>query len=548
LFEIIDIDALGRIGKLNVNNKELITPNLFPVVHPIKNVISTEDLKKIGAQSVFTNAYILYQNERVKEEVLKKGIHRHLNFPEGLIATDSGAFQQYMYNKEKMDIDAKEIEKFQEDIGSDFPVILDIPVQLDDNYEVAQEKVKTTIFRAKDNLKRRRNLKCSWFGPIHGAKYQDLLKFSSIEMSKLDFGVFAIGGLVKAFLDYRFDVTIKILLTVKQNVRPDKPIHMFGLGLPQFFSLAVACGCDLMDSAAYILFANENRYFTLSTGTEKLEDLSEFPCYCPICCEYKPKEVLKYDDDLRTELLAKHNLYVSFSELRTVRQAIREGKLWELVDQRIRTHPALVNAARLVKDYVAYFEEHEKVYKDKGRLYSSSQGIYRPLVKRYDNKINKSYRAPLGIKYLIIFPEMGTRPKNSPNILQWLNYIENMQNFNLKSLQVFFFSLFYGIIPLELLDTYPLSQYESILSQEKNDILYTLSIKNSLNFLNKNVQFFKKIAFLIPETFETQFGETYHFPTDDPIHELYSIFKSTNKNIKISKFNNIEDIEHFLKN
>ncbi|GAH57138.1 unnamed protein product, partial [marine sediment metagenome] len=29
--------------------------------------------------------------------------------------------------------------------------------------------------------------------------------------------------------------------------------HMFGLGLPQYFSLAVACGCDLMDSRLYIL-------------------------------------------------------------------------------------------------------------------------------------------------------------------------------------------------------------------------------------------------------------------------------------------------------
>ena len=547
MFEIIDIDALGRIGKFRVNNKELITPNLFPVVHPINNAISTVDLKKIGAQSVFTNAYILYQNDRVKDEVLKKGIHRHLNFSEGLIATDSGAFQQYMYNKDKMNIDANEIEKFQEDIGSDFPVILDIPVQLDDNYEVAKEKVNTTILRAKDNIKRRKNINCSWFGPIHGARYPDLLKYSSKEMSKLDFGVFAIGGLVKAFLDYRFDLTIKILLTVKQNIIPNKPIHMFGLGLPQFFSLAVACGCDLMDSAAYILYANQNRYFTLSTGTEKLEDLNEFPCHCPICCEYDPKEVLKFDEKLRTELLAKHNLYISFSELRTIRQAIREGNLWELVEQRIRSHPALVKAARVIKEYLAYFEEHEKVYKDKGRFYSSPRGIYRPLVIRYDNKITHNFRLPVGVKFLIVLPELGTRPKNSPSFMQWFNYIENMQNFMLESLQLSFFSLFYGIVPIELLDTYPLSQYESILSQEKNDILYKSSIQKSLNFLNKNAQFLKKIAFLIPETYENQYGEINDFPADDPIKELYSIFKSKNNNIEISKFKNIEDIENFLR-
>jgi len=407
--------------------------------------------------------------------------------------------------------------------------------------------VITTILRAKDNIKRRNNLKYSWFGPIHGARYQDLLEYSSIEMSKLDFGVFAIGGLVKAFLNYRFDLTIKILLTVKQNIRPNKPIHMFGLGLPQFFSLAIACGCDLMDSAAYILYANQNRYFTLSTGTERLEDLNEFPCHCPICCEYNPKEVLKFDRNLRIELLARHNLYISFSELRTIRQAIREGNLWELVDQRIRAHPALVKAARVVKEHVAYFEKHEKVYKDKGRLYSSSRGKYRPLVIRYDNKMVKNFRLPPRVKFLVIFPELGTRPKNSPSIMYWSKYIENMQKFKLESTQVSYFSLFYGIVPIELLDTYPLSQYESISYQEKNDILYTSSIQKSLNFLNKNAQFFKKIAFFIPEKYENQFGEINDFPIDDPINELHSIFKSKNNNIKISKFNKIEDIEHFLK-
>jgi len=131
-YEIVDVDALGRIGKLKVNNKELITPNLFPVVHPTKNLISTTELKKIGAECLFTNSYIIYQNENVKKDILNQGIHNYLNF-NGIVATDSGAFQQYMYNKNRIDIDAAEIERFQEKINSDFTVILDVPVQLDDD-------------------------------------------------------------------------------------------------------------------------------------------------------------------------------------------------------------------------------------------------------------------------------------------------------------------------------------------------------------------------------------------------------------------------------
>ncbi|MHA2290371.1 MAG: tRNA-ribosyltransferase family protein, partial [Promethearchaeota archaeon] len=293
-FEVSDVDALARLGKIELNNKEMVTPNLYPVIHPSKNIISPLDLKKMGAECLFTNAYIIYKNEKLREKVLYTGLHDYLNY-DGLIATDSGAFQQYMYSDDSFDIDAETIENFQENIGSDFPVILDIPVQLDDNYEIAKNKVLTTIQRAKDNISRRSRSDCSWFGPIHGGKHLELVKESSQEMSKLDFGVYAIGGIVKAFLDYRFDLTTQILLTTNSYIVPDKPVHMFGLGLPQYFSLAVACGCDLMDSAAYILYAKQNRYFTLSTGTKQLEELEEFPCHCPICSDFTPKEIKKYD-------------------------------------------------------------------------------------------------------------------------------------------------------------------------------------------------------------------------------------------------------------
>jgi len=275
-YEILDTDALGRIGKLEINKKKLITPTIFPVVHPFKNIIAPSTLKKFGAQAIFTNAYIIFQKDDLREEVKRKKIHNFLGY-DGLIATDSGAFQQYMYHDSELNVRPEDIERFQEDISSDFPVILDLPVQLDDDYNVAKEKVLSTIERAKNNIKRRINTNCEWFGPIHGARYQDLLIYSTKEMCKLDFGIYAIGGLVKAFLDYRFDLTIKNLLSVKKNILSNKPLHMFGLGLPQFFSLAVACGCDLMDSAAYILYAKENRYFTLSTGTKQLDELEEFP-------------------------------------------------------------------------------------------------------------------------------------------------------------------------------------------------------------------------------------------------------------------------------
>ena len=524
-WEISDFDALGRIGKLIINKKQMSTPNLFPVVHPYKNIISTSDLKKIGAQCAFTNAYIIYQNAQIRDDILRKGIHSHLNFG-GIIATDSGAFQKYMYNKINLEVQAIDIEKFQEDIGTDFAVILDEPVQPDDDYETAKMRVDMTIERAKDNINRRIKNDCYWFGPIHGAKYDDLLRTSALEMSKLNFSVYAIGGLVKSLLNYRFDLVIKILLNVKKDIVWNKPIHMFGLGLPQFFSLAVACGCDLMDSAAYILFARENRYFTLSTGTRKLEELEEFPCHCPICCEYNPKEVLNFDKKLRTELIAKHNLYISFSELRTIRQAIKEGNLWELVEQRIRNHPTLVKASKLIKSYLPLFESHEKLYKTHGRLYSSPESVGRPLIYRYESKLKKNYRVPQDAKYLIILPELDVRGDQSPSIKKWLEELDTNSRIPRKFLHVVFLSEFYGILPLELSSSFPMGQYESIDLSSENDLIYQELVQKTELFFNLYKPYYSKCGILIPDKFINQFNEIVEFQKKNIINNLTKVLNS----------------------
>jgi len=544
-FEIEDVDALARLGRISLNGKEMITPNLFPVVHPSRNIIAPQDLKTFGAQCLFTNAYIIYKNEKLRAQVLHKGLHEYLKY-DGIIATDSGAFQQYMYNKDSIDLDASMIERFQEVIGSDFPVILDIPVQLDDSYEIAKEKVNTTIERAKDNISRRSRSDCYWFGPIHGGTHLDLLKESTVEMSKLDFGVYAVGGLVKAFLNYRFDLTTQMLLTVKQQIIPNKPIHMFGLGLPQYFSLAVACGCDLMDSAAYILFAKENRYFTLSTGTRKLEELKEFPCHCPICIKYTPSELMKFEDDLRIQLIAKHNLYLSFSELKTIRQAIREGNLWELVEQRIRSHPNLVKAASLIKKNKPLFEVYEKIYKNHGRLYSSKESVDRPLIYRYEQKLLNNYRPPKDAQYLIILPELDVKGKNSPTINKRLGEIDNNESIKREQIHLAFYSIIHGLIPYELINSFPMGQYETSFTYGTNILNYQNSIETAKKFLDKFSTTYENCGLLIPDFYLNQFGETRQFPQNHPIHRLIIILKRV-FNSKFSAFNQIKEILHFFK-
>ena len=537
-FEILDTDALARLCLFKVNNKKIITPNLFPVIHPYHNLLKPAEIKEIGFNSIFTNAYILYQNEFERKKALQKKLNTYLDF-EGLIATDSGAFQQYMYHNEDIMIEASEIENFQEKIGSDLPVILDVPVQPDDDYDTAKKKVDLSIIRAKDNLKRRKKDSC-WIGPIHGSNYLNLLEKSTLEMSNLDFGVYAIGGLVKFFLDYRFKKILQILSTVKQHIIPNKPLHLFGLGLPQFFSLAIAFGCDLMDSAAYMLYAKDDRYFSLTTGTERLENLKEFPCNCPVCIKYEPAELKKFEKEFRTKLLAKHNLYISLSELKTIRQAIREGNLWELVEKRVRSHPTLIDALALLKYHHPFFEKYEKIYKDHGRFLNSFESKNRPIIYRYKNRLENRYRVPDKVKYLLILPELDVKGKQSPTIATWFEMINNNKHTQRDEIHIVFLSEFFGVIPLELINSYPMGQYEAIRYDNFSKIIYKSLAKDIIKFVKNNSIIYKKCGFLIPNQYLNQYDEVVKF--NDEIND--KIFQKIEQHIKIPilKSSKLKDI------
>ena len=189
-------------------------------------------------------------------------------------------------------------------------------------------------------------------------------------------------------MDYQFDLDIQILMQVKQWVNPSRPLHMFGLGLPSFFALAVACGADTFDSATYYLYAQDGRYFTLQS-TKNIMDLTELPCDCPICANHTAKELQEMEKTAQIQTLAEHNLYLSFAELRTIRQSIREGSLWELVEQRVRSHPKLLKALKKTRDFLPLIERLSPVDKMRGIRYFGVDSFYRPEVYRYFQKIGK---------------------------------------------------------------------------------------------------------------------------------------------------------------
>ena len=69
---------------------------------------------------------------------------------------------------------------------------------------------------------------------------------------------------------------------------------------------------------------------------------------CPACVELKnPKFLLNKEKHERSQFLAKHNLFLSFIELQTIKQAIVDGRLLDLVWSRCMGHPSLARALTL---------------------------------------------------------------------------------------------------------------------------------------------------------------------------------------------------------
>ncbi|WP_367834429.1 tRNA-guanine transglycosylase [Vulcanisaeta sp. JCM 16159] len=98
------------------------TPALFPVINPVKQIISLSDILDIGFNQVITNAYLLKRH--YGDLVREVGVHKLLNWDKPIM-TDSGAYQLLMYGK--VEVSPDEILKYEIDIGTDIGVILDIP-------------------------------------------------------------------------------------------------------------------------------------------------------------------------------------------------------------------------------------------------------------------------------------------------------------------------------------------------------------------------------------------------------------------------------------
>jgi 7-cyano-7-deazaguanine tRNA-ribosyltransferase len=467
-FEIKEKDLLGRIGKLKTKTATVETPLLFPVINPRVQPISPRRLKEFfGCQALITNSYIMWK--RYHDQALDLGLHKFLDY-DGAIMTDSGAYQILVYGD--VEVSQKEIVAYQEGIGSDIATILDIPTGWRVTKEQAQVTVAETLRRAKAFFDLKTRDDTLWVGPVQGGRHLDLVASSAVEMGKLPFQIHALGSPTEVMENYRYDVLADMIATAKKGIPIERPLHLFGAGHPSMFALAVSLGCDLFDSAAYALYAREGRYMT-ENGTWRLEEMDYFPCSCPKCAIETPQGLRQKPPKEREVFLAEHNLHVCLAELRRIKQAIRDGRLWEHTEMRLHAHPALLSALKRVRDHADFLEKYSPTAKTSGFFYFDAVGLARPEITHYRNRLATRYAPPVGVKVLFLVPQTRNKPfHKAPEFKKIRQLLRTLGEDLAVQVHVCVYAAPFGVVPLELDEVYPLSQHETALPLDQETVQY----------------------------------------------------------------------------
>lgn len=226
------------------------------------------------------------------------------------------------------------------------------------------------------------------FGSEHTVK--KILKNSKAEL-------FVLGNALELVQDTK--EFVKVLVSLRENAGYQKMIYAPAIGEPAHLALLSYCGIDLFDSIPLILNARDGYYLT-ATGRIHKDNLSEIPCPCPACLNWK--------DDFSHFL--NHNYYSALSELKLIRTKIKIGRLREFVESRMRAEPWMVSVLRHLD--LRYYNFQEQYFSITGKNFfaSSKESLHRPDVRRFRERVKLRYRKPESAKILLLLPCSAKKP------------------------------------------------------------------------------------------------------------------------------------------
>jgi queuine tRNA-ribosyltransferase len=363
----------ARLGVLQTAHGKIPTPFFMPIAtRGAVKTLRAGDIKNLGAAIVLGNTYHLFFKPGLKVLNKSHGLHGFMDWS-GPILTDSGGYQVFslgehkdfggshknlvkikdngvqfnsVYDGSKHLFTPKKVLQIQQAIGSDIRMVLDVCSPSNCLHDQAEKDLAITLKWAKITSKlKNKKSNYSLFGIVQGALYKDLRLKSALELKKLKFDGYAVGGLAVGESPQEM---YKVLDYTVPALPKDKPHYLMGVGYPEQIVEAVKRGIDMFDCViptrearhgrlyffkSNASLKNKNFYSTVNIRSEKFAtDLS------PINAGSKIPELKNYskaylrhlfsvEEPLALQLATLNNVEFYLSLMAKIRQAIKAGKL-----------------------------------------------------------------------------------------------------------------------------------------------------------------------------------------------------------------------------
>jgi len=225
-------------------------------------------------------------------------------------------------------------------LGSDIAMAFDVCAPFPCSYEEALEAVERTTRWAERSLKAPHAPGQVVFGIVQGSVYPELRERSAREITALDFPGYAVGGLSVGEPKV---IMYEVLEKTTPLLPEDRPRYLMGVGTADCLWEGVARGIDLFDCVLPTRIARNGTALTskgkvVVRNAEFADDFSpiDADCGCYTCRNYSRaylRHLFKAEEILGHRLLTIHNLYFTLGVMAEIRQAIREDRFEERMDE-----------------------------------------------------------------------------------------------------------------------------------------------------------------------------------------------------------------------
>jgi queuine tRNA-ribosyltransferase len=262
-FDVVARDPSSRLraGVLHTPHGDVETPTFMPVgtLGTVK-ALTPRDVAGTGARVVLSNTYHLLLQPGTERVQRLGGLHAFMHWG-GPMLTDSGGFQVFSLDNLRqisdegvtfashldgapMFLSPECVIEAEEHLGADFIMPLDECLGPDASRAEAEAALDRTQRWFERSLAVRTRDDQALFALLQGSLFDDLRRQGARAGAATNPPGFAIGGLS---IGEPKDVTAKLIASTVDELPPDRPRYLMGVGHPRDLQVYAHLGVDLFD-------------------------------------------------------------------------------------------------------------------------------------------------------------------------------------------------------------------------------------------------------------------------------------------------------------